>query len=155
MAAGGARRARAGDSAELVRLAALMYTSMDIDASGREWQESALDNARHRLATGEMAAWVVDGDEPGRLVSAAAVTVAQRLPGPRNPSGRAGYIQWVYTEASHRRAGLARQIMSGLLTWLAEQQVTLVELHATSEGEGLYRSIGFADPPNVQLVFRA
>jgi predicted acetyltransferase len=61
----------------------------------------------------------------------------------------------VCTEPAHRRAGLARQIMSALMAWLAEQQVTVVELHATSEGEGLYRSIGFGDPPNLQLVFRS
>jgi predicted acetyltransferase len=155
MAAGGARRAGAGDSAELVRLAALMYTSMGIDASGHEWQQSALDNVRRRLATGEMAAWVVDGDAPGRLVAAGAVTVAERLPGPGNPSGRVAYIQWICTEPTHRRAGLAHQIMSGLMGWVAEQQVTVAELHATAAGQGLYRSIGFADPPNPQLVFRS
>ena len=146
--------AGADDSAELVRMARLMYASMGIDASGRLWQEVATESARRRLATGKMAAWVIDSDEPGRVVAAGAVTIAERLPGPRNPSGRTGYIQWMYTEATHRRRGLAGQIMGALMAWLAEHEVNVVELHATEVGEPLYRSIGFTDPPNRQLVFR-
>ena len=101
-----------------------------------------------------MAGCVVDGDEPGHLVAAGVAMINERLPGPRNPSGRVGYIQWVATELSSRRQGLARQVMNGLLEWFAEQQVLVVELHATADGEPLYRSLGFGPPPNPQLAIR-
>ncbi len=101
-----------------------------------------------------MAACVIDGDEPGHLVAAGAGVINQRLPGPRNPTGRVGYIQWVATDPAFRRQGLARQVMQSILAWFAEQQITVVELHATADGEPLYRSLGFAAPPNPQLVIR-
>jgi GNAT superfamily N-acetyltransferase len=137
-----------------VRLAAVMFNAMGLDTSAPEWQEAGRQVTRRRLGSGEMAAYVVDSDEPGRLIAAGAGLINQRLPGPRNPSGRAGYIQWVATEAEHRRQGLGRQVMHSLLAWFAEQQVAVVELHATADGEPLYRSLGFGTPLNPQLVIR-
>jgi ribosomal protein S18 acetylase RimI-like enzyme len=148
------RPATPADAEELVRLAAVMFNSMGLDASAPEWQEAGRQMTRRRLGTGDMAACVVDGDEPGHLIAAGAVIVAERLPGPRNPTGRAGYIQWVATDAEYRRQGLGRHVLEGLLAWLAEQGVAVVELHATPDGETLYRSLGFGPPPNPQLVIR-
>jgi GNAT superfamily N-acetyltransferase len=149
-----ARPATAADADELVRLAAVMFNAMGHDASAPEWQEAGRQMTRRRLGSGDMAGYVIDGDEPGQLISAGAVVVHDRLPGPANPSGRAGYIQWVATEAGYRRQGLARQVMQCLLAWLAERHIAVVELHATADGEPLYRALGFTSPPNPQLVIR-
>jgi hypothetical protein len=35
--------------------------------------------------------------------------------------------------------------MTSLLGWFEEHDVSAVELHATTEGEPLYRSLGFSD----------
>ena len=137
-----------------MRLAAVMFNAMGLDTSAPEWQEAGRHVTTRRLGSGDMAAWVIDGDEPGHLIAAGAGIINQRLPGPRNPSGRVGYLQWVATEAGYRRQGLARQVMQGLLGWFAEQQISVVELHATADGEPLYRSLGFGSPPNPQLVIR-
>jgi ribosomal protein S18 acetylase RimI-like enzyme len=149
-----ARPATPADTEELVRLAAVMFNAMGLDASAPDWQEAGRQMTRRRLGSGDMAGFVVDGDEPGHLIAAGAVVVNDRLPGPRNPTGRAGYIQWVATEPGFRRQGLARQVMQCLLAWLAERHVTVVELHATADGEPLYRALGFTAPPNPQLVIR-
>ena len=149
-----ARRATAADVEELVRLAVVMFNAMGLDTGAPEWQEMGRQVTGRRLGSGDMAAWVVDGDEPGHLISAGVGMINQRLPGPRNPSGRAGYIQWVATESGHRRQGLGREVIQGLLRWFAEQGVSVVELHATADGEPLYRSLGFGTPPNPQLVIR-
>jgi GNAT superfamily N-acetyltransferase len=148
------RPATPADVDELVRLAAVMFNSMGLDASAPEWQEAGRQMTRRRLGSGDMAAFVVDSDEPGELIAAGAVVIHERLPGPRNPTGQAGYVQWVATEPTYRRQGLARLVMHGLLAWLAERNITVVELHATPDGEPLYRSLGFAQPPNPQLVIR-
>ena len=64
---------------------------------------------------------------------------------PSNPTGRAGYVQWVATEPAFRRLGLARLTLGALLAWFEATGVPNVELHATADGEALYRSLGFGE----------
>ena len=78
-------------------------------------------------------------------------TVAHRLPGPRNRGGRAGYVQYVCTEAKHRGRGLGRAVMEALVDWYRANGVGVVELHATADGEPLYRSMGFDEGDNPAL----
>jgi len=139
-----ARFARVEEAGEVVRLACVMFESMGYDYSGEEWQQEGERQVRERLGS-DLAVLVVEHPDDGSLVSAAAGTVARRLPVPRNPAGRAGYVQWVATEPGFRRRGLARLTMEALLTWFEGAGVPNVELHATSDGEALYRSLGFGE----------
>ncbi len=137
------------DAAELVRLAAMMFDSMGIDARDPEWLAEAERQARTRLGV-DLVAFVIDHpDGNGVLASSAAGTVADRLPSPLNRSGRSGYVQWVATEADLRSQGAGRAVMQALLDWYGDAGITVVELHATTDGEPLYRSLGFDDdgPP--------
>jgi len=137
------------DAAELVRLAALMFESMGVDARDPAWRAEAERQAESRLGR-DLVAFVIDHpDRPGGLACSAAGTVADRLPSPMNLTGRSGYVQWVATEPELRRRGAGRAVMRALLAWYGAAGVTVVELHATSDGEPLYRSLGFDDdgPP--------
>ena len=137
--------ATGSDAGEVVRLAAALFTSMDIDASGPEWQEAGRRHVEERIGT-DMAAFVVDHPSvPGRLVASAAGTIAPRLPTPLNPAGVAGYVQWVCTDPEFRGQGLARSVMRALLDWYDDQGVPAVELHATPMAEALYIDLGFND----------
>jgi GNAT superfamily N-acetyltransferase len=132
-----------------------MYASMGLDASGPEWREHATKLLAERLDGDEVAVFVVDDPgRPDRLAACGGVAVIQRLPGPTTPTGRWGYVQWMVTEPSFRRRGLARAVFAAILAWLGERGVTNVELHATASGEPLYRSFGFAEPfsPELRLV---
>jgi len=138
-----ARRATAADAREVVRLARLMFESMGVDVTGAEWSDEGARQIEHRLG-GDLAAFVVDHPSMrGRLVASGAGVIAHRLPGPGNPSGLVGYVQWVSVEEGFRRKGLARQVMARLLEWFDGTGVRAVELHATAMAEGLYRSLGF------------
>jgi GNAT superfamily N-acetyltransferase len=145
------RPATPQDAAEIVRLARLMYESMGVDGSEPIWQGEGERHVRERLGR-DVAVLVADHpDVPGQLVASAAGTIAERLPGPRNPCGKAGYIQWVATEPAFRRRGLARAMIEALLTWYEAEGVSNVELHATPDGEPLYRSLGFDDGPPLAM----
>jgi GNAT superfamily N-acetyltransferase len=140
-----ARPATAGDAAELVRLAGVMFASMGMDSTGEQWSEHGREHVRDRLGT-DLAAFVVDDPQRSGLLLASAVgTVASRLPTPVNPSGLAGYVQWVCTDKAHRGQGLGRQVMTALLDWFDARGVLAVELHSTVAAEGLYESLGFSD----------
>jgi GNAT superfamily N-acetyltransferase len=145
------RPATLADVPELVRLGGLMYASMGQDASAPEWIAAAEADARARLGH-DLASFVADDPgAPGRLVASGAGTIGTRLPAPLNLGGRVGYIQWISTEVPFRRQGLARQIMVALLDWFDEQGVRTVELHATADGEPLYRALGFSDDPPMAM----
>jgi GNAT superfamily N-acetyltransferase len=137
------RLADLDDADEIIRLAGLMYEAMGVDASGQGWRQRAADQLRHRLGDDVMVAVVDDPTRSGRLVATGAGVIAVRLPGPRNPSARVGHVQWVCTDFGWRRRGLARAVTITLLDWFAARQVPSVELHATPDGESLYRALGF------------
>jgi predicted acetyltransferase len=60
-----------------------------------------------------------------------------------NLSGRFGYVQSMVTDVRFRRQGLARGIFVALMDWFDAQDIDAVDLHATPEGEPLYRAFGF------------
>jgi ribosomal protein S18 acetylase RimI-like enzyme len=131
-----------------------MYASMGL-VTDRDWMTHAAAAFAQRAGE-DLVAFVVDrpGDEPG-LVASGVGMISPRLPSPNNPEGRVGYIQWVATETAFRRRGLARQVLLGLLQWFDERGVPVIELHATTDGEPLYRSLGFGEQGAVALRRRA
>ena len=98
------RRATADDAPELMRLGAQMFFEMGLpDTETGAWRAAAEERTATGLADGSVAAFVVDDpDRVGRLVASVAVTVAHRLPTPRNPSGTSAYVQYVCAEPGHR-----------------------------------------------------
>lgn len=148
------RLATVADSAEIIRLAAIMYDSMGIDAEDAAWRRAARTSVKERLGH-DLAAAVADHpDKPGYLLASGAGCITSRLPGPTNLAGTVGYIQWVATEPEWRGQGLARAIMARLLDWCREREVVSVELHATPDAEHLYRSLGFGLGTNPGLRLR-
>jgi GNAT superfamily N-acetyltransferase len=144
-----ARPATPGDADEIVRLAQLMFASMGMDLADSTWEQSGRRHVCDRLGA-DLAVFVVDHrSRDGRLVASAAGTIARRLPTPLNADGRAGYVQWVCTDADQRGRGLGRRVMTALLGWYEANGVMAVELHATPMAEPMYRAMGFdhSGPP--------
>jgi GNAT superfamily N-acetyltransferase len=145
-----ARAAMIGDASEVVRLAAVMYGSMGIDANVPAWVETATEMFRSRLGR-DLAAFVVDHPDGEGLAASCAGTIAHRLPGPNRPTARTGYVQWVATDPNVRSKGFGRAVMVALLDWFDREGVVVVELHATPAGEPLYPDLGFSDDGPVAL----
>jgi ribosomal protein S18 acetylase RimI-like enzyme len=139
------RRATADDVPELVRLRRVMFDAMGVDHSPPEWAAACAEVLRRCLADGTMAAYVVDR-AGGGLCAGGVGMLAQRLPSPRTPNGRHGYVQSMATDADARGQGHARAVFAALLAWFEEQGVTNVDLHATAAGAALYRQFGFSEP---------
>jgi GNAT superfamily N-acetyltransferase len=146
-----ARPATIDDIPEVLRLAALMYLTIGQRAD-EHWFREAGRLLETRMGEGRTGVFVADAGEPGRLASCVAATIEDRLPGPRNPAARrAAYVQWMCTDPAYRRRGLGQAVLAALLDWLWANGVSLVELHATTDGNPLYRSFGFEDPAQPQL----
>jgi GNAT superfamily N-acetyltransferase len=151
------RRATVTDADELVRLRAFMIEAMGDDVDARPWREAAAAAFVRRIEDepNAFAAFVVDGDEPGRLVSSGVGWVHEHLPGPRNPSGLRGHIASMSTEPSARRQGHGRAVFEALMAWFVDLGVTRVDLHATDEGARLYRAFGFTEGSHAALTWMA
>ncbi|MEU7835208.1 MULTISPECIES: GNAT family N-acetyltransferase [unclassified Nonomuraea] len=146
-----ARRATAADAAELVRLRGVLMTQLAGHRSADGgWKATAEVMLRERLAEPDptLVAFVVDRPDlvgrAGLLAACAVGTVECRLPGPGNPSGEVGYVFNVVTDPAHRRRGYSRRCMAALLDWYRDRGIRTIDLRASSEGEPLYRSLGFA-----------
>jgi predicted acetyltransferase len=61
----------------------------------------------------------------------------------KNPSGKWGYIMNMYTIPMYRRKGICREILNLLVEEGRLLNITAFELHATKEGEMVYRQEGF------------
>ncbi|WP_189935480.1 GNAT family N-acetyltransferase [Streptomyces sulfonofaciens] len=154
------RRATSEDAEELVRLRKIMLDSL-APSDDVAWQPFAVEDLRKRLSDpdGDLAVFVVDRPDGGRagrasaLAACAAGTVERRLAGPGNPLGLTGHVFNVATDPDMRRRGYSRACMTALLDWYRGRGVPRVDLHASAEGEPLYRSLGFArhDAPAMRL----
>lgn len=141
-----ARIATIEDSAEIVRLAALLFESMGSSTAwDPAWREAGERHVRDRLGV-DLAVFVIDDPlRDGGLAASAAGTIARRLPTPANPAGLSGYVQWVCTDVRYRGQGFAHAVMKGLLDWYDAREVGTVELHSTPMAESLYFALGFDD----------
>ncbi|HLA56326.1 MAG TPA: GNAT family N-acetyltransferase [Flavobacterium sp.] len=61
----------------------------------------------------------------------------------KNPTGKWGYIMNMYTVPNFRRKGICKGILDLLVEEGKKSGITAFELHATNEGEFVYRQNGF------------
>jgi len=154
------RAATPGDAPEVVRLRQAMFDAMGVSApqdGGAAWRARAVEMLRAELsagasdtasgaAPGRYGVFVVDDpEEPGRLAACAVGTIEERLPAPKHPDGLFGFVFNICTDPARRRRGYARACTEALLAWFDARGVTRIDLHATPDGEALYRALGFTE----------
>lgn len=147
------RAAVPDDAPELVRLRQLMFDAMGLGGPDAPiaWRAEAERMLRKKLAdpdSGLIVFVAADPSDPGsgRLAACAVGTVAERLPNPVALRNLVGHVSNVCTDPEERRRGYARACLKALLDWFDQQGVQRVDLNATAEGQGLYLSLGFAEP---------
>jgi len=152
------RQAVEYDLVELVRLRVLLFEDLGGDffnppSVDGDWLDALAVVLKEQLTADTVRILVVDGDG-GTLAACGIGTVEQRLPGPHLRNGRIGHVLGVVTDPAHRRRGHSRSIMRGLLDWFQDGGVARVDLHASAEGEPLYRDLGFTEHPDLSLYLR-
>lgn len=149
-----ARQAVLSDAEELTRLREVMISTFG-PIPDRSWREPCVAAFRTALAdpVGPLQAFVTDApDQPGMLAACSVGVIQQRLPGPSNWTGQTGYILSVATDPRFRRQGHARAVVVATLDWFRARGVPRVDLHASDQGESLYRDLGFHEPRGVALT---
>ncbi|MBL8779103.1 MAG: GNAT family N-acetyltransferase [Acidimicrobiales bacterium] len=146
-----ARAATLDDVDELLRLRQVMFDSMGVVARDPAWVESCRDHLVELLGTEALYGAVVDHPDGGGAIASGLVEFHVRIPGSQNVLGRTAYISSIATDEGFRRRGAARSIMVHLLDEIRRRGVEVIDLHATSVGEGLYRDLGFAPRAQPEL----
>ncbi|MBW3084444.1 hypothetical protein KEM60_00632 [Austwickia sp. TVS 96-490-7B] len=80
----------------------------------------------------------------GRLaVGMANLEVFERMPHRARPRARWGYVANVWTDPAYRRLGIARALMSELVTWSRNESLVRLVLNPSEISQSLYASFGF------------
>jgi GNAT superfamily N-acetyltransferase len=140
------RAATLDDVDVLVRHRIGMFTDMGVpldeaalEASFRTWLAETIPSGTYR-------AWLVE-DDGGDVAAGGGITILPWPPGPRYMGTRLAFVYNVYTEAGHRRRGLARLVMDTIHDWCRENGVASVALNASRDGLPLYQSMGYVESP--------
>jgi len=148
------RRATPDDADALVLLRAAMFEDMgeDTGAPDARWRVDAAAWFHRELGrVDEVAAYVAEVVGEGVVASALGM-LEHPAPSPSNPAGVRGHVSQVSTLPGHRRRGHARACLVALLDWFDHDTAAgRLDLHATGDGEPLYRSLGFAPSPYPSL----
>lgn len=137
------RFAGASDVDELVRLRAVMFESLGVDTTPSGWRDRCRVHLHKRIGDGTLIGAVVDRPDTTGLVASVLAELSTKMPAPSRSTGSSAYLLSVSTDPQWRRRGLSRASVSFLLDELRRRQVRRVDLHATPDGEQLYRSLGF------------
>ena len=99
------------------------------------------------MPAGTYVAWVVEAgatDGTAQIVAGGGITLIPWPPGPRYPGDRLAFVYNVYTEPAHRGRGLARRVMERFTRSAAAEGIGSVALNASTSGQPLYESMGYA-----------
>jgi len=144
------RPATLDDADVLVRHRVGMFTDMGLamDVAGLETAFRAW--LTEMMPTGTYRAWLVETGD-GQVVGGGGITILPWPPGPRYAGDRLAFVYNVYTDAAHRRRGLARLVMDTIHAWCRDAGITSVALNASVDGQALYESMGYVESPNPMM----
>lgn len=105
---------------------------------------------KEHLQAGDYVNWLaVQGHT---IISTAGICFYTIPPNFMNHTGNRAYILNVYTLPKYRRKGISKQVFSKLMAEVRERKIEQVSLHATKDGEKLYREFGFT-PRNNEMIW--
>ncbi|NEQ44396.1 MAG: GNAT family N-acetyltransferase [Leptolyngbya sp. SIOISBB] len=106
----------------------------------QDWLEKTIqfiDYARSKL---QYKGFVAEQNE--KIIGSASCQILELYPMVSNQYQK-GYIWGVYVEPSHRRQGVATELMEQAMTYLKEIGCTTAILHASEQGKLLYSRLGY------------
>ena len=145
------RAATTADIDVLVHHRIAMFTEMGVpldaallDRAFRAWLADTMPAGTYR-------AWLAEAG--GEIAGGGGITILPWPPGPRYAGDRLAFVYNVYTEAAHRRRGLARLIMDTIHDWCRDNGITSMALNASRDGKPLYEAMGYAESPSPMMFF--
>jgi GNAT superfamily N-acetyltransferase len=116
-------------------------------------RKSLLEYFTKAIPSGDFIAWVAECD--GKIVATSGMVVWQK-PATYGgvESGRLGYLLNFYTIPEARRKGIATRLLNELIKEARLLGLRYLHLHASKDGEPIYRKSGFVEPHMPELALR-
>jgi GNAT superfamily N-acetyltransferase len=138
------REAGPDDAGEILRLAYLMWEEMGVNPRPGDWEVEYQKTFAAEIGGERMHAYVVeDPGKPDRLIACGAAWNYPLMPADWLPTGRMGYVQWLYCDRNWRRRGIASTILDTCVAWLMQKGCSHIQLHSSPAAESLYLKSGF------------
>ena len=136
------RKAGLGDINALLQLRRdFMEGFGPLDDRGREALENYREFLLEGLADGSFVQWLAEAG--GEITATGSVSFYRLPPTVRRPNGKAAYIGNMFTYLSHRKRGLAGEILRLLAQEAKTAGCKAIQLHTSEQGRPLYKTFGF------------
>ena len=97
-------------------------------------------------------AWIAEYE--GKYISFSGMVIREQPGNFEIQNGKTGYILNMYTLNEYRNNGIGSLLFQKLIEEAKQRKLDRIELHATKDGEPIYRKFGFIEPHNKVLEFR-
>ena len=105
-----------------------------------------LDYYNRHLADGTFVSWLaVDGE---KIVGTSGMSFVEKPPYFSCPSGRIGLVSSMFTDKNYRRMGIARELLSRVVSDAKDYGCGCVQITASDMGVLLYTNFGFVKNGN-------
>ena len=99
--------------------------------------------ARQRIRTGHLVGFIIE-DAKGHAIASGCIWLRPMQPRPGYPLRPVPYLLSMYTEPRYRGRGLGTRIVREAVRWSSDHRYPRLILHASKQGRGLYRKLGFS-----------
>ena len=131
------------DALTTLRLEYLIEDNGSLEHSDAEMIRNNLPGYIREHLKKDLFAYVIREDDT--IVSCAFLLIVMKPMSPAFINGKTATVLNVYTLPAYRRRGYARMLMNAMIADAKEWNIDVIELKATEDGYGLYRSVGFED----------
>ena len=136
------RPATIADIPHIVSHREQMFRDMGIPAQFEDMAAAMEMWLRHAIPSHTYRGWIAQAPH-GEVAGGGGLLVIPWPPGPMTLDPRCGFVFNVYTAPSHRKHGVARQLMAAMHDWCKAEGIERVVLNASTFGQTLYTSMGY------------
>ena len=104
------------------------------------------DYYQRHMADGTFISWIALDN--GRIIATSGISIVEKPPYFGCPSGKIGLLSSMFTDRTYRRMGIAKELLSKVVSEAKEQGCGTVQITASDMGVLLYSDFGFVKNGN-------
>ena len=135
------RIATVSDCEELTRLRMQMRQERDADFQEQELRANTLDFFYRNINSGRHIAFICEDGK--QIVATVGLSLFEMPPTSKLLSGKVAKLMNMYVVPSHRRRGIAKELLKFTAAYAAKNGYHKIMLNSSPMGEKLYRDFGF------------